>query len=59
MIGVVAFFNGFCSGGAPSSTGWEYNNPKNGGFGKRCLTSKQSTGPGLVLMKVDVLQWEE
>lgn len=33
-----------------SITGWDYNNPKNGGFQKVPYT-EQETGPGLILIE--------
>src|SRR4030043_1968419 len=45
-----------CKGGkkgndnVSSTTGWEYNNPDNGGF-EVTLGSEQITGPGLVLIE--------
>ncbi len=39
-----------CKKEASRSTGWEYNNPKNGGFEKRQFTDQQ-TGPGLVFVE--------
>lgn len=39
-----------CSKDASSATGWEYNNPKNGGYLKVDY-GEQETGPGLVLIE--------
>ena len=39
-----------CSREASSSTGWDYNNPKHGGFQKVPYVD-QETGPGLVLIE--------
>jgi gliding motility-associated lipoprotein GldJ len=39
-----------CKKEASRSTGWEYNNPKNGGFEKREFAD-QGTGPGLVFIE--------
>jgi len=39
-----------CSKDSSSATGWEYNNPKNGGYLKVDY-SEQETGPGLVLIE--------
>ena len=33
-----------------SITGWDYNNPKNGGF-QKVPYSEQETGPGLILIE--------
>ena len=38
------------SGNVSSTTGWEYNNPENGGFEVRSAV-EQETGPGLVLIE--------
>lgn len=45
---VLIFFS--CKGEYSSSTGWEYNNPDNGGF-EVVPYSEQETGPGLVLIE--------
>jgi len=39
-----------CKKETSRSTGWEYNNPKNGGFEKREFADQQ-TGPGLVFIE--------
>lgn len=39
-----------CSYERSSATGWDYNNPQNGGFEKRPY-EEQETGPGLVLIE--------
>ncbi len=41
---------GACKKEASRSTGWEYNNPKNGGFEVRPFADQQ-TGPGLVFIE--------
>jgi len=41
---------GSCKKEGSRSTGWEYNNPKNGGFEVREYTEQQ-TGPGLVFIE--------
>lgn len=41
---------GSCKKEGSRSTGWEYNNPKNGGFEVRAYT-EQETGPGLVFIE--------
>ena len=41
-----------------SITGWDYNNPKNGGF-QKVPYSEQETGPGLILIEGGTLPWEE
>ena len=38
------------SGKASTTTGWEYNNPENGGF-EVMTASEQATGPGLTLIE--------
>jgi formylglycine-generating enzyme len=56
LISVVLLTSCFLKkdgGGDPnvsSSTGWEYNNPDNGGF-EVALGAEQRTGPGLVLIE--------
>lgn len=39
-----------CTVSSSESTGWEYNNPKNGGF-QKVPYLEQETGPGLVLIE--------
>lgn len=46
----VSIFLGSCSSESSSTTGWEYNDPKNGGFEKIDYV-EQETGPGLVLIE--------
>jgi gliding motility-associated lipoprotein GldJ len=41
---------GACKKEASRSTGWEYNNPKNGGFEVRDFAA-QETGPGLIFIE--------
>lgn len=48
IAGVV--FLGSCEGEYSPTTGWEYNNPANGGFEKFPYV-EQMTGPGLVLIE--------
>ena len=50
LIGVISFLMASCSRERSSSTGWEYNNPKNGGF-EKIPYAEQETGPGLVLIE--------
>lgn len=52
-IGMLAFsmaILGSCAKDASTSTGWEYNNPDNGGFEKFDF-AEQETGPGLVMIE--------
>ncbi len=52
-IGMLAFsmaILGSCAKDTSTSTGWEYNNPDNGGFEKFDF-SEQETGPGLVMIE--------
>ena len=49
LMGAILMFAG-CKKEASRSTGWEYNNPKNGGFEKPQFTDQQ-TGPGLVFVE--------
>ncbi|MCX6279744.1 MAG: SUMF1/EgtB/PvdO family nonheme iron enzyme [Bacteroidetes bacterium] len=46
----VILMAGACKKENSRSTGWEYNNSKNGGFEKRQFTQQQ-TGPGLVFIE--------
>ena len=39
-----------CRRSASNTTGWEYNNPKNGGF-EVAPFEEQMTGPGLILIE--------
>jgi len=47
---VGAFFIASCSREASNATGWDYNNPKTGGFQKVPFVD-QETGPGLLLVE--------
>lgn len=47
---VTVYFSSCRSKQRSNITGWEYNNPKNGGFDVRPY-SEQETGPGLVLIE--------
>ena len=49
LMAVPLFFTS-CTRETSSSTGWEYNNPRNGGFQKTPYID-QETGPGLVLIE--------
>ena len=46
----VILLTGACKKEASRSTGWEYNNPKNGGFEVRDFAA-QETGPGLIFIE--------
>lgn len=46
----ILFALGSCSYETSSSTGWNYNDPKNGGF-EKVPYFEQETGPGLVLIE--------
>jgi len=48
MLGIATLFS--CAKQVSDSTGWDYNNPKNGGFQKVPFID-QETGPGLVLVE--------
>ena len=49
-IGGVAILMSSCKGKQRSrTTGWEYNNPENGGF-EVAQAKEQITGPGLILI---------
>ena len=45
-----AFIISSCSREASNTTGWDYNNPKTGGFQKVPFVD-QETGPGLLLVE--------
>ncbi len=47
---LIVFGTGACKKEGSRSTGWEYNNPKNGGFEVRDYLEQQ-TGPGLVFIE--------
>jgi sulfatase modifying factor 1 len=49
-LGLVALFASSCGGEKSSVTGWDYNNPENGGF-EVAPYEEQETGPGLVLIE--------
>jgi formylglycine-generating enzyme len=62
IILIAALFLSSCSlfkkkggGNVSSTTGWEYNNPDNGGF-EVALGIEQKTGPGLVLIEGGVFR---
>jgi gliding motility-associated lipoprotein GldJ len=55
LVFIAALILPSCKGGKSKSgvsqtTGWEYNNPDNGGF-EVALSAEQATGPGLVLIE--------
>jgi gliding motility-associated lipoprotein GldJ len=50
IMSISALFFTSCKREQSSSTGWEYNNPKNGGF-QKVPYLEQETGPGLVLVE--------
>ncbi|MCB0402724.1 MAG: SUMF1/EgtB/PvdO family nonheme iron enzyme [Flavobacteriales bacterium] len=50
LLFVVPVFLFSCKREQSGSTGWEYNNPKNGGF-QKIPYLEQETGPGLVLIE--------
>lgn len=50
VFGLSTLFLYSCSREASNSTGWDYNNPKQGGFQKIPFVD-QETGPGLVLVE--------
>ena len=49
FLGLVVFFSS-CNKERSATTGWEYNNPKNGGF-QVADYGGQMAGPGLVLIE--------
>ena len=50
LVAAILLVTGCNKKETSSSTGWEYNNPKNGGFEKPKF-SNQPTGPGLVFIE--------
>jgi gliding motility-associated lipoprotein GldJ len=50
IIAGLTIFTLSCQKEGSRSTGWEYNNPKNGGFEVRPFT-EQMTGPGLIFVE--------
>jgi sulfatase modifying factor 1 len=50
FAGITALSLNSCSKDSSGATGWDYNNPKNGGYLKVDYT-EQETGPGLVLIE--------
>src|SRR5210317_1509323 len=50
LLGGLAMLFASCSKQKSATTGWEYNNPKNGGF-QVADYQGQITGPGLVLVE--------
>ena len=50
LLGGFAMLFTSCSKQKSATTGWEYNNPKNGGF-QVAEYEGQLTGPGLVLVE--------
>ena len=48
ILSIVIFIS--CKKESSKSTGWDYNNPKNGGFEVRPY-AEQQTGPGLVFIE--------
>jgi len=50
LLTVSAIFFTSCKREQSGATGWEYNNPKNGGF-QKVPYLEQETGPGLVLIE--------
>jgi formylglycine-generating enzyme required for sulfatase activity len=50
LLAGLVFAGSSCQRERSGATGWEYNNPKNGGFYKAPFL-EQETGPGLVLIQ--------
>jgi len=50
-LGSLLFLFAYCSNEKSSTTGWEYNNSKNGGFETDTKFREQITGPGLVFVE--------
>jgi gliding motility-associated lipoprotein GldJ len=55
LLTSCSLFNKKGSSNVSSTTGWEYNNPDNGGF-EVALGAEQKTGPGLVLIEGGVFR---
>jgi sulfatase modifying factor 1 len=47
-----------CKKDRSAVTGWQYNDPNNGGF-EKAPYADQETGPGLILVEGGTLPWEE
>ncbi|MFT7156778.1 MAG: gliding motility-associated lipoprotein GldJ [Parvicella sp.] len=50
IIGIFATMVASCNFERSSVTGWDYNNPRNGGYEKKPY-DEQETGPGLILIE--------
>ncbi|MCZ4408082.1 SUMF1/EgtB/PvdO family nonheme iron enzyme [Cryomorphaceae bacterium 1068] len=50
LMGGVIVSTSSCSYESSSATGWNYNDPANGGF-EKVLYTEQETGPGLILIE--------
>jgi len=50
VVGLLTSLVMSCSYERSSVTGWDYNNPMNGGFEKKPY-EEQETGPGLILIE--------
>ena len=50
VVGLTTFSLQSCRKSASNTTGWEYNNPRNGGF-EVAPFEEQMTGPGLLLIE--------
>jgi len=57
ILTITLFFQS-CKKDYSPTTGWEYNNPKNGGF-EVVPYSEQETGPGLVFLMPGIIFQEE
>jgi formylglycine-generating enzyme len=55
LLTSCSLFNKKGSSNVSATTGWEYNNPDNGGF-EVALGAEQKTGPGLVLIEGGVFR---
>ncbi len=50
VLGIMLISNSSCKKDYSQTTGWEYNNPRNGGF-EVVPYEEQETGPGLILIE--------
>ena len=50
VVGMAALIFTSCQKPTSNTTGWEYNQPKNGGF-EYVYYDEQETGPGLILIQ--------
>ena len=51
LLSSLLILGSSCAKKKSSTTGWEYNNPKNGGFETNTKFQEQITGPGLLFVE--------